>query len=295
MHRTTSSVEAEAMDEDPMERLRLTNQPALERRIVEPGPDDLASLATQGQRKVRLEEGRIRPISGEEQIRYARVHPGIEDAVLADELLRATLRTLREWCGVLPGPVVFSGRWRERLAALLAIPERDLCVIEPTPGDRPVDRQALHPVEEQLPMPGGPKLHLVREMLQILAEVELLQVPCVRGDELDRVQGPRTDRRLVLNWLDLVEGTANPEFVNRLLPCGVDLQTLQEAGRFRHPSRFVDRLERLQTQLAEHREVDHVSVGADHRGPAPELGFRTRMRDDGHLVAVQGHAGFFPV
>src|SRR5205807_8243301 len=139
-------------------------------------------------------------------------------------------------------------------ATLLAIAEPDLCLTEPTPGDRPVDRQALHPVGEQLPMPGGPKLHLVREMLQSLAEVALLRVPCVRGDELDRVQGPRTDRRLVLDRVDLVEGTANPELVNRLLPCGVDFQALQEAGRFRHPSRFVDRLERLQTQLTEHRE-----------------------------------------
>src|SRR2546430_15740580 len=126
-------------------------------------------------------------------------------------------------------------------------------------------------------MPGGPELHLVREPFQILAEVELLQVPRVRGDELDRVQGPRADRRLVLDRLDLVEGTSNPELVDRLLAGGVDFQTLQESGRFRHPSRFVDRLERLQTQLAEHRVDDQISVRADHRGPPPEPGPRTRM------------------
>src|SRR5947208_6895900 len=278
------------MDEDPMERLGLPDEPGFERRIVEPGADDFAALAAQGHWKVRLEEVRIGPVSRKEQIRYARVHPSVEDTVFAYEFVGSALRAFRERGRVLPRSVVLSWRRRERLAALLAIPERDLRVIEPTPGDRPVDRQAFRPVEEQLPMPQRTEFHLVREPLQILTEFELLQIPRVRGDELDRVQGPRADRRLVLNRLDLVEGAADPELVDRLLAGSVDFQAFQEAGRLGHPACLVDGLERIETQLAKHGEVDHVPVRADHRGPAPEFGLRARMRDDGHLVTVEGHA-----
>src|SRR5256885_7823998 len=158
------------------------------------------------------------------EVRHTRVHPSVEDAVLAHELVGSALRALRERSRVLPRSVVFPWRRRERFAALLAIPERDLRVIEPTPGDRPVDRQAFRPVEEQLPMPQRTEFHLVREALQILSEFELLQIPRVRGDELDRVQGPRADRRLVLDRLDLVESTTDPELVDRLLAGSVDFQ-----------------------------------------------------------------------
>src|SRR5205809_327110 len=89
-------------------------------------------------------------------------------------------------------------------------------------------------------MPQRTEFHLVREALQILSEFELLQIPRVRGDELDRVQGPRADRRLVLNRLDLVESTADPELVDRLLTSGVDFQAFQEAGRLCHPACLVD-------------------------------------------------------
>src|SRR6267143_2882427 len=275
MHRAAAGVEAQAMDEDPMERLRLPHEPRFERRVVEPGAYDFATLTTEGQREVPLEEGGIGPISGEVEVRHTRVHPGVEYAVLAHELTGSTLRALRERCGVLPRPVVLPGRRRERFAALLAVPKRDLRVIEPTPRDRPVDRQALHPIEEQLPMPRRSELHLVSEAFQVLPEFKLFQIPRVRRDELDWVQRSRTNRRLVLDRFNLVQGAANPPFVDRLLPGRVDFQALQETGRFRHSSRLVDRLEWFQTQLAEHCEVDHVSIRADHRGPAAELGFRT--------------------
>src|SRR2546428_1972424 len=48
-----------------------------------------------------------------------------------DEVLRIALRALRERRGVLPWAVVFPGRRRERLAALLAVPQRDLRVVVP--------------------------------------------------------------------------------------------------------------------------------------------------------------------
>src|SRR5712691_12558868 len=119
-------------------------------------------------------------------------------------------------------------------------------MVEAKPGDRPIDRQALDPVEQQLPMPRRPELHFVRKAFQIVSEVELFQIPRIRGDELDWVQRPRAYRRLVLDRLDLLQGAANPEFVDRLLACGVDIKALQEARSIRHPSGLVERLDRLQ-------------------------------------------------
>src|SRR2546421_2603431 len=100
MHRAAASVEAQAMDEDSMERLRLPHEPRFERRIIEPGANDFATLTAEGQRKVPLEEGRIGPIAGEVEVRHTRVHPSVEYTVLAHELIGSTLRALREGCGV---------------------------------------------------------------------------------------------------------------------------------------------------------------------------------------------------
>ncbi len=59
MHRTTARVESEAMDEDPMKGLRPPHEPGLERRVVEPGPDDLAALRPEGHGKIRIGKLRI--------------------------------------------------------------------------------------------------------------------------------------------------------------------------------------------------------------------------------------------
>ena len=59
MHRTTARVESEAMDEDAMEGLRTPHEPGLERRVIEPGPDDLAALRPEGHGKIRIGKLRI--------------------------------------------------------------------------------------------------------------------------------------------------------------------------------------------------------------------------------------------
>src|SRR5712691_12164728 len=67
VHRAASGFEAEAVYENPLERLRLAREPRLERRIVQPGADDITALATKGHGEVLSEESRIRPISRQEQ------------------------------------------------------------------------------------------------------------------------------------------------------------------------------------------------------------------------------------
>src|SRR5439155_4231805 len=173
MHRPTAGVESEAMDEDAMEGLRPPHEPGLERRVVEPGPDDLAALGPEGHGKIALGKLCIGSVLRQIQIRAARVHPGVEHAILADEFLRTAPRTVREGGLVLPWSVVLPRRRREGLPAFLAIPQRDLGVVEAPSGDRPVDRQAIDPVEEELAVPGRPELHLMRGALQVLAELEL--------------------------------------------------------------------------------------------------------------------------
>src|SRR3990170_1770502 len=144
-------------------------------------------------------------------------------------------------------------------------------------------------------MPVRPEGHLAREGPEILAEFELLQIPRVGRDELDRVQGPRADRSLVLDRLLLPICLRLAEQLDRLRPGGLDLQALQGSGGVRHPTAFIDRLHGLEPQLPEELEVHHVPIGADHRGAAPELRLRRRMRDDGHLVSVDRDAGLLPV
>src|SRR5439155_7824891 len=111
--------------------------------------------------------------------------PGVEHALLADELFGIALRALRERRRILPRLVVFARRRRERLAAFLAIPQRDLRVVVPQAGDRPVDRQAIDPVEDELSVPRRPELHFVCEPPEVVTEFELLQVPRIRGEEFD--------------------------------------------------------------------------------------------------------------
>src|SRR5437762_428356 len=56
MHRAAAAVETEAVDEHPVERFRLPDEPRFERRIIQPSANDLAALAPLGRWKVRLEE-----------------------------------------------------------------------------------------------------------------------------------------------------------------------------------------------------------------------------------------------
>src|SRR6266568_579785 len=69
VHRAAARVEAEAVDEHPVERLRSPDEPRLERRVVEPRSDDLAALWPKRQREVRLEELRVRPVPRQEEVR----------------------------------------------------------------------------------------------------------------------------------------------------------------------------------------------------------------------------------
>src|SRR5207247_1557587 len=134
VHRATAGVEAEAVDEHPVERLRAPDDPSFQRGIVEPGPDDLATLRPQGDGERLGEERRVLAVPREEEIRDARVHPRVEDPVLADERRRAALRAFVERRRVLPRTVVLPRRRRERLAALLAVPQRDLRMVVPPSG-----------------------------------------------------------------------------------------------------------------------------------------------------------------
>src|SRR5206468_12953865 len=109
VHRVPARIEAEAVDEDPVERLRPPNEPRLEHRVVEPRPDDLTALRPKREGEVRGEEVRVPAVPSEEQVRDARVHPGVEHALLPDEVLRTALRALRERRGVLPWAIVFPG------------------------------------------------------------------------------------------------------------------------------------------------------------------------------------------
>src|SRR5207245_9795784 len=92
VHRATASVEAQSVDEDAVERLRPPHKVRLEHRVVEPRPDDFAALRPEREGEVRGEVVRVRAVAGEVEVRYARVHPGVEHTFLADELLGAALR-----------------------------------------------------------------------------------------------------------------------------------------------------------------------------------------------------------
>src|SRR5437773_7416249 len=132
MHRPTAGVESEAMDEDAMEGLRPPHEPGLERRVVEPGPDDLAALGPEGHGKIALGKLCIGSVLRQIQIRAARVHPGVEHAILADEFLRTAPRTVREGRLVLPWSVVLPRRPREALPALLPLPHQALAPLRAT-------------------------------------------------------------------------------------------------------------------------------------------------------------------
>src|SRR2546428_7338964 len=65
VHRVPAGIEAEAMDEYPVERLRPPNEPRLEHRVVEPRPDDLTAMRPKRERAVRGEEVRVAAVTSE--------------------------------------------------------------------------------------------------------------------------------------------------------------------------------------------------------------------------------------
>ena len=136
-------------------------------------------------------------------------------------------------------------------------------------------------------MPRRAEVHGGRELPEFFAELQLLEVPGVRGDELDRGVAAGTDRGLVREGLHLLEGAVRPQELDRLVSGRLDLEPLQLPRGIRHPPALVDGLHGIQAELAEEHEVDVVAVGADHRGAAAELRLRHRVGHDGDLAAVQ--------
>ena len=268
------------MDQDVVERLLPVDEVRLQGRIVQPRPDDLPPLRPQVHGEVLLEERVVDLVPAHPEVRAARVHPGVEDAVLPDELCARAVRAFVERGGVLPGAVVRPRLRDEGEVALLAVPQRDLRVVVPPPAHGPVDREGVDPVQEELPVAGRVERHLVRELPEGLPVVELLQVPRLLGEELHGGPAPLADRGLVLDRLRLLEDPVGLEGQEDLRPRLLDGQARKGPCDLRHPALHVDRLHGVELELPEEADVHHVPVRADHRGAAPEVRVRLRMRDD---------------
>jgi len=225
------------------------------------------------------------------QVRAARVHPvsKTRSSPTNPSRLTAGLSTARG----------LSRRympWRrlERLARIPAVTTADLRVVVPPTRDR----QSIGGCRSNrggAVVPRRAELHLVREASQVVPEFELLQIPCVGGDEFDRLREreKKADRRLC--WIGSVCSRA-PRFRSSSSPSPgrLDLQAFRNVAASRHCGRIRRSLDRLEAEFAEQLPGRHVAVRADHRPRRSRTRPSHRMRDDRTSRSYRGIRAFFP-
>ena len=279
-HFSSPGIHAQTVNPDVFERGSVKEKRALEHGVVQPRAHNLLPLRSQCGRETPLETVVVLEQAADEEVGIRGIHPRVEHLLLTNDVteFRSEVVPGTEEGSVVPVKHAASGRWvfapwlhvrslwrNDDLRPRIGIPNWNLCVVPSAAGNRPIDGNVVHPIQQELTVTGRMELHLFDELLQAVLHVRLPDVPFLEQDDFNRVLAAlrNGDLLILLDHVGDVPGRFQVLDGGRT---GLEHRHAGERPSERGHATFkVDGLEGVQSQLPEDSDVVLVAKRADHQ------------------------------